>query len=377
MIAVTASIRSVFGSLAATTSVVRVGLKLSCLLSILLSSACEQSDSFLFSGPTMGTIYNVKVVPVPAESKRQRLATGIRATVDRINQRMSTYRDDSELSRFNRSSPGSWFELSAETAEVISLGLQISELTAGSFDMTVGPLVNLWGFGPDAGGDSIPSDADILAAMQTVGYRNIELRTTHPAAILKRKDVYIDLSAIAKGYAVDKVAEFLESQGIVNYLVEIGGELKARGRKHNGELWQVAIESPSGAGQVPYRILPLGNISVATSGDYWNYFEVDGIRYSHTIDPTSGRPITHNVASVTVLDASTATADALATAFYVLGMEAGLAVANEHNLAVLFIEKQGTGFRERFSVAFASHLKWPIPYVQDLPPITLASEASQ
>lgn len=352
----TASVRTVFGPLAATTRVARPGLKLACLLSILLSSACDQSDNFLFTGPTMGTIYNVKVVPVPAESQRRQLATGIQATVDRINQHMSTYRDDSELSRFNRSSPGSWFELSAETAEVISLSLQISELTAGSFDITVGPLVNLWGFGPDAGG-AIPSDADIRAAMQTVGYRNIELRTTRPAAILKRENVYIDLSAIAKGYAVDKVAEFLESQGFVNYLVEIGGELKARGRKHNGELWQVAIESPSGAGQVPYRILPLENVSVATSGDYWNYFEVDGIRYSHTIDPTSGRPITHNVASVTVLNSSTATADALATAFNVLGAEAGLAMANEHNLAVLFIEKQGAGFRERSSVAFAPHLK--------------------
>jgi|TARA_B100002003_G_C14093163_1_gene525752 thiamine biosynthesis lipoprotein len=337
--------------------VVRLGFGLSFLLAILLSSACDQPDSYLFTGPTMGTVYNVKVVPVPAQSQREQLAVGIQGTVDRINLLMSTYRDDSELSRFNRSSPGSWFELSAETAEVISLGLTISELTAGSFDMTVGPLVNLWGFGPQTGRDSIPSEADIRAALQLVGYRNIVMRATLPSAVRKSENVYVDLSAIAKGYAVDKVAQFLEAKGVVNYLVEIGGELKARGRKQNGALWQVAIESPGVAGRESHRVLPLANISVATSGDYWNYFEVEGVRYSHTIDPTTGRPVTHNVASVTVLDSSTARADALATAFNVMGTKAGLALANEHNLAVLFIEKGENGFRERSSAAFAPHLQ--------------------
>lgn len=335
----------------------RFGLKLSGLLCILLSLACDQPDSYLFTGPTMGTIYNVKVVPVPASSKRQVLATGIRETVEKINRLMSTYREDSELSRFNRSSPGSWFELSAETAEVISLGQMISELSSGSFDMTVGPLVNLWGFGPDAARDSIPSAADISAAMATVGYRNITVKTTDAPAVRKQKNVVLDLSAIAKGYAVDKVAELLESHGIVNYLVDIGGELKARGRKQNGKLWQVAIELPTGAGRDPHRILSLQDIAVATSGDHWNYFEVDGVRYSHTIDPTSGRPVTHHVASVTVLHASAATADALATAFNVMGVKDGLALANEHNLAVLFLEKQENGFGESFSAAFAPFLQ--------------------
>lgn len=352
-----ASIRTTLRPSALVAGVAGSGLKLVGLLAMLLVSGCDQPDSYLFTGPTMGTVYNVKVVPVPAKPHRETLANGIQAAVDRVNLLMSTYRDDSELSKFNRSTPGSWFELSDETAEVISLGLAISDLTSGSFDMTVGPLVNLWGFGPDAGRDSIPSDADIRTAMKMVGYRHISLRTTQSAAIRKQQDVYVDLSAIAKGYAVDKVAEFLESQGVVNYLVEIGGELKAKGRKESGELWNVAIESPNGAGRVPYRVFPLQDIAVATSGNYWNYFEVDGVRYSHTIDPTSGRPITHNVASVTVLDSSAARADALATAFTVMGTKAGLAVANEHDLAVLFIENGEDGFSESFSAAFTPHLQ--------------------
>ena len=245
--------------------------------------------------------------------------------------------------------------MSRETAEVVALALEVSELSRGSFDVTVGPLVNLWGFGPDPARDRVPGDDEIAAALAGIGYGKLRLRAGAEPALWKEAPLYADLSAVAKGYAVDRVAALLEARGVRNYLVDIGGEMRAAGRKQSGALWRVAVQSPAGGGDLA-RVLEVTDVAVATSGDYRNYFELAGTRYSHTIDPRSGRPIRHNLASVTVVDSSAARADALATALNVMGVESGAALAEELQLPVLFIVKEDDGFRERPTSAFARYL---------------------
>lgn len=323
-------------------------------IGLFVLGGCGGTHTYEFDGATMGTYYSVKSV-VPDSVDKRAVGEGIRETVERIDGLMSTYKPDSELSRFNRAPVGVWFPISRESAEVIGLAQQVSGISDGDFDITVGPLVNLWGFGPDPSNDRIPSDEAIAAAREEVGYRKLELRRGHKPALRKSGPLYVDLSAVAKGYAVDKVAEFLESERVTNYLVDIGGEMRVAGVKEGGVPWRVAIQSPAG-GEEMARVLVLEDLGVATSGDYRNYFEVDGVRYSHTIDPRTGRPIRHNLASVTVLDRSAARADALATALDVMGPERGMALAQRIGLPVLLITKEQDGFREHASAAFEPYL---------------------
>jgi thiamine biosynthesis lipoprotein len=238
--------------------------------------------------------------------------------------------------------------------DIMVLATEVSWLSNGAFDITVAPLVDLWGFGP-AKHDGKPSDAAIAEALARVGFDQIELDLLDKK-VLKRKDLRIDLSAIAKGYGVDVVALWLESLGTKDYLVEIGGEMRVAGLSPRGDQWRIGVENPDVANSdtIPIR---LGNIGVATSGDYRNYFEEDGVRYSHTIDPTSGRPITHNLASVTVLDASCGFADAMATAFSVMGGDKTLKLAEQLQIPVYIIEKGEAGFVRRYSSAFAPYLE--------------------
>ncbi|WP_343232507.1 FAD:protein FMN transferase [Motiliproteus sediminis] len=306
------------------------------------------------SGTTMGTTYSVKVVAsqdLDLRATRQQ----VQAVLDRINQRMSTYRDDSELSRFNRAEANQWFAVSDETARVVALGLTISEQTQGAFDMTVGPLVNLWGFGPNGVISKAPSQQQIDELRGRIGYQSISVRS-EPPALLKTADQYLDLSAIAKGYAVDAVADLLAPE-FSAYLVEVGGELRAHGIKPDGQPWRIAVESPlAGTRGDVQEVIRASETAIATSGDYRNYFEQDGVRYSHTIDPATAKPITHRLASVTVLDPSCARADALATAMMVLGDERGRRLAEAMDLAVLFIVKTDEGFAEYATEAFKPFL---------------------
>jgi thiamine biosynthesis lipoprotein len=329
-------------------------MRLTLLLLIILVSACDSQQLLVIKGNTMGTTYMVKVVDAGVDEKT--LKAGIESELLRLNQLMSTYIDDSELSRLNRAEVNRWIELSEDTMAVIRAGLKFSRLSAGSFDMTVGPLVNLWGFGPGGGGDAVPSKASIRAARDRVGYQLVEVRDN---ALWKQKPVAIDLSAIAKGYGVDQIATLLEKHQISHYLIEIGGELRAKGRNERGTHWRIAIERPVSTERSPFTTLPVNNFALATSGDYRNYFEVDGLRYSHTIDPKTGKPITHRLASVSVLAESALLADGWATAFNVMGPEAGMALAEEQNVAALFIIKDGEGFREALSSAF-------LPYISNI-----------
>lgn len=328
------------------------------LLLVFLLAACGERTTddwpygFEYHGSTMGTTFSVKVTLLPATQSPEALKAEIDALLREINQQMSTYLPDSELSRFNSNRSTDWIEVSPALYTVVATAQQISQLSDGAFDITVGPLVNLWGFGPDPARDSAPPPEHIDALRDRVGYRLLALRENPPALKKQHPEMYLDLSALAKGYGVDRVAALLESQGMHDYLVEIGGELKLHGLNARREFWHIAIEKPTPEWRMVQKIVPLTDIGVATSGDYRNYFEQNGKRYSHTIDPATGYPITHTLASVTLLAPSAMLADAWATAMMVLGAERGMALALQQNLAAYFLVKRDEGFAEQATPEF-------------------------
>ncbi len=329
------------------------------LVTLFCFGGCEKDSAFnarlrVLGGLTMGTTYSVKINATELEVSQQEIDQSIKIILDDINASMSTYIDDSELSRLNQSKAGTWIPLSHDLFQIIEEALGISRLTRGHFDISVGALVNLWGFGPEKH-ELVPSKHDIDQAMADSGARLIQVQKSPPALKKLKDNVYLDLSAIAKGFAVDKIAEYLIRLNIDNFLVEIGGEIRASGVNEAGFAWRIGIEQPEHEKRAVRRIIKLDNIAMATSGDYRNYFEKDGRRYSHTIDPVSGYPITHKLASVTVLHAKTSSADALATGFLVMGKAAASTIAEERGLAVYFIEKEASGFKESFTPEFEKY----------------------
>jgi thiamine biosynthesis lipoprotein len=301
------------------------------------------------SGSTMGTYYKIKLTPLPENRSADQLQSEIDSRLEIINDQMSTWRDDSELSRFNTHTGTGWFDVSLETALVLAEAIRISALSNGAFDVTVGPLVNLWNFGEQPGTNRIPTDEEIASARQTIGSHNLEVRMSPPALRKTLSEIHVNLSAIAKGFAVDKVAEYLDDVGVTGYMVDIGGEVKTHGTKPDGTGWKIGIQSPLKLQNSVYKIVALRNTSMATSGDYRNYFEKNGKRYSHTIDPRTGRPTQHHLASVSVIHKNCMTADALATAIMVLGPEAGYNLALEEQLPVLLLVYEGDGLVEKSS----------------------------
>jgi len=312
---------------------------------------------FQYSGLALGTSFTIKVTGLPEGVQPEQLKDELDRNLEAVDRIMSTYREDSELSRFNHSRSTEWQPVSKDLADVVAAALEVSRWSDGAFDVTVGPLVNLWGFGPDPRREQAPAIEQIESARQRVGFRKLDVREEPPALVKRQPDLYVDLSAIAKGFAVDKLARYLERLGCHDYMVEIGGELSLSGSSPRGEPWRIAIEKPVPRLREVEKVLSLTDIAVATSGDYRNYFEVDGMRFSHTIDPRTGRPITHRLASVTVLSHTTMNADALATALMVLGPEAGFVKAEQQNIKALFIVKEKEGFSERPTSAFIRYFQ--------------------
>ncbi|WP_432473284.1 FAD:protein FMN transferase [Amphritea sp. HPY] len=306
------------------------------------------------SGMTMGTSFTVKWVSSDSSIDAE-LPSLINQVLVDVNNSMSTYQANSELTRINQLPAGSSVTVSAGLAEVLQRALEISQKSDGAFDVTVGPLVNLWGFGPDGRIIKAPADDEISTLMARVGYQYLDF-DVQQATLLKQRDIYIDLSAIAKGYGVDRVARQLESKGITSYLVEVGGELRAKGLKPDGVSWKVAIEAPVIGDRQIQRIVAVNNVGIATSGDYRNYFEENGVRFSHTINPADGKPIRHRLASVTVLADDCASADALATAMMVMGPERAEAFASQQGVEALLIVKTDTGFTEIMTPGFSKFL---------------------
>lgn len=334
-----------------------------------LAIGCGQaSEEVVLQGPTMGTYYRVRAVADSGD--REAIRALVEQRLDAVDRAMSTYREESEISRFNRLPTDESFAFSEGTWAVLELAWRVREETGGAFDPTVGPLVDAWGFGaPGRDAEPTPVADDRLAELRNA-IGAIELPSTGRRVLKLQDGAALDLSAIAKGWATDRVSEALSHAGFANHLVEVGGEVRTAGHSPAGDEWRIAIERPparvSDSGQGPategvaqpnlQRILPFTDGSLATSGDYRNYWERDGVRYSHTIDPRTGRPVEHSLASASVFHTSCAVADAYATALMVLGPKHGLAWADDNDIAVLFLiyhqdslaELPSRAFRDRF-----------------------------
>ncbi len=329
------------------------------LASLLFVTAClfdKEPDVVRLSGETMGTTF--KITAIGDDLDEAALGEAVQDTLAQVNAKMSNWDPNSEVSTFSASTSTEPMQVSDEFALVIEAANEVHAKSGGTFDVTLGPLIELWGFGPRKPEDPVPADEDITSALARVGQARL-LTLDGSAGTLAKSDagVGINLSAIAKGYGIDAVAAQLREAGIENYMVEIGGDLVAMGQNDKGESWQIGIEKPETGAQAIQLVVPLDNLGMATSGDYKNYFEQDGVRYSHIIDPTTGRPITHSTTSVTVLAENAMMADAWATAMLALGQKKGFELAEQHNLAVFFISRDVTSGEEAYITVQSSAFK--------------------
>lgn len=323
------------------------------LAHVLLISCSRAPQELVLSGPTMGTTYTVKVVGTPATLDAESVRRELDSVLASVDLEMSTYRDDSVISRFNASESTEWFDVTAGLARVVAVSREVSEASGGAFDITIGPLVDAWGFGPDGEPTTLPTEAGLAALRERVGFRLLDVRMSPPALRKQHPRLRIDVNGVAPGYAVDRLAERFDALEAKNYMIDIGGEVLARGRNARGEMWRIAVERPIDAEPTPFRILELDHLSVTTSGEYRHYFERDGRRYSHTLDPRSAHPI-ESYGSVCVVGTSSLEIDAWATALNVLGPEEGLAIAERRGLAAMYILVNGDKLEARMSSGFTA-----------------------
>ena len=326
-----------------------------------LSRSTAAARDLQLAGRVMGTTWSVQVARHEEDGESpgaDELELLIQAELDAVDRAMSTYRPDSELSRFNDHASTEPFPVSPATLEVFRIAAEVSERSGGALDVTAGPLVALWGFGAGARIPTEPDPAELAAVAERVGWQRIRIDADAGALSKSHVDTSADLSAVAKGYAVDRVADALLARGVSGFLVELGGELRAAGRRTDGQVWRVGVERPDAAGRDLLEVVELEDASLATSGDYRNYYEQDGVRRSHLLDPRTARPIEHGLASVSVIHADAARADAWATALSVLGPDEGWRTAEQERLAVYFVQRQADGgFAVRASPRFAERIR--------------------
>lgn len=316
-----------------------------------LVAGCGGGDpTVTLRGETMGTTWTVKYHGAPVDPDAADAA--VSRTLEAVNAALSTYDDASEISRLNTRAAAGWVEASPHFVAVARAARRVFAVSGGAFDPSVGPLVDLWGFGPGAVPTSIPDEAAIEAARAMVGYDRFEIDADGGRVQMPAPPYRLDFSAIAKGYGVDAVLEALEGLGIAAMMVEIGGEVRTVGRNAAGVPWQIAIEEPVPGRRAIGSIVGLEDRALATSGDYRNYFEQDGVRYSHTIDPATGRPIRHRLASASVAHDTAMLADAWATALMVAGPERGRALARTAGLDSMLVIREGDAFVTRFTGDF-------------------------
>ena len=313
-------------------------------------------------GLSMGTSWSVRLVdiPMPGRAASADLQLGLQQQLDLVVEQMSHWEPDSDLGRFNRAPAGSWQQLPAAFAEVLGFALQVSDASGGAYDPGAGAMVNAWGFGPvnrhEQPGFKVPDAAAVAQLLSQRGKLEFDVATRRAR---QPGGLQLDLSAVAKGHGVDRLARYLDSQGVEHYLVEVGGELRGAGCKPDGQPWWVLLEQVDGCDaevQPPEMMLALHGLSVATSGDYRRYFHAGGRRHAHTIDPRTGMPVNNQLASVTVVHADCMAADAWSTALGVLGTEAGMALAEQQGLAARFVQRDGAAFREYLSSALLAML---------------------
>lgn len=317
-----------------------------------------------FNGLSMGTSWAVTLAAGDRLNAAD-LQQGLQRQLDAVVRQMSHWQQESDLGRFNRGLPGSWHDLPQDFFEVLSYAISVARDSGGAYDPAAGALINAWGFGPlqryDAPGFAAPDHETIRALMALPGWQQLEFDAAKHR-VLQPGGVLLDLSAVAKGHGVDRLAHYLEQQGIRHYLVEVGGELRGAGMKPDGQPWWVELEQPPVAGAAASDndagiLIALHGLSVATSGDYRRCFYAGGQRYAHTLDSRTGYPVDNGIASVTVVHPSCMAADALSTVLTVLGVEKGMRFAQARGLAAHFLIRQGDGVVERATSSFLEMLQ--------------------
>jgi thiamine biosynthesis lipoprotein len=332
------------------------GLIRALLLATCLLAGCAAEPQVLrFEGPTMGTSYHVTVIDPPGGAARADYQSDIDTVLARVDASMSTWRADSEISRLNVAPVGENVGLSPELHAVLAESLAVNRLSGGAFDVTIAPVLAAWGFGPGSEGPHIARAEALAALAGRVGSEALVLSDT-PPALRKVAARSLELSAIAPGYAVDLLARAFAARGLRDFMIEIGGEVRTGGRTGAGRPWRIGVEQPDAPPGTPAIAVTLADGAVSTSGDYREFFIADGMRYSHTIDPRTLRPVSHALASVTVIATDCMRADAMATALMVLGPEEGLALAEREGLAVYMLLRGKGGFEARQSSTFAPYL---------------------
>ena len=326
----------------------------------LLTAGCDRQpadNGLVLTGKTMGTQWRVSMAGVDAE-RRDELQSKIQQQLDADDHEISTWKKDSVLSRFNQRRDGQPQPISVNMADIISQSLRIGRLTDGAMDITVGPLVNLWGFGPDPQPLHTPSQAEITAVKALTGLQHLQVIERADGAWLQKDlpELYVDLSTVGEGFATDHLARLMEKEGIHNYLVSVGGAVLTRGHNAAGNAWRVAIQKPTDRENAVQALVDLQGHGISTSGSYRNYYELDGRRISHVIDPQTGYPVEHRLVSATVIATTALEADGWDTGLMVLGTEKAKALAQREKLAVYLITKSNDGFSSWMSPQFRAFL---------------------
>ncbi len=334
-------------------------LALACLV-LLTACSSKESTAVRLQGESMGTTWHITFLPNPRLTKDAKvLRAGVDAILVRIDEQMSNWRKDSEISRFNQAQVTEWFPVSLDLVKVVAAAQQVSQLSKGVYDITVGPLVNIWGFGSTKKAETKPTDAEIQTALAKVGYQKLFTQEQPPALRKALPEMYVDLASIAPGYAVDLIGQYFEQQGIKDYMIELGGEVRTLGKSPRGDDWRIGIEKPVDLGNAVQQGMRLVNAGLSTSGDYRDFFIENGKRYSHTIDTTTGYTASHSLASVSVVAENTTLADAYSTMLMAMGEIKGRAFADQHQLKAFFIWRTDKGFETYATAGFQPLLLQP------------------
>lgn len=344
----------------------RIGVVIAAAAVLCLLAGCDypqqkaESKSWVLEGKTMGTFWRVSVAGVDAQ-RREALQKAVQQQLDADDRELSTWKSDSLLSRFNQYRGSEPWPVSNNMADIVTVALRIGQQTAGAMDITVGPLVNLWGFGPDKQPVKTPDAAQIAAAKALTGLAHLQVINRAGQAYLQKDlpQLYVDLSTVGEGFATDHLARLMEQEGINNYLVSVGGAVLTRGVNGQGRGWQVAIQKPTDQENAVQAVVDLQGHGISTSGSYRNYYELDGKRISHVIDPATGQPIQHKLVSATVIATTALEADGWDTGLMVLGTERAKALALREKLAVYLIYKQGDQFASWMSPQFSAFIQPP------------------
>ena len=328
-----------------------------CLCAWLLTACGTKNNAMQLEGMQGTASWQVTLADPPTGMDEASISTGIAQAFARSSQLVAGWDKTSEISRFNAYQGTDWFPVSAELVKVVDTALRLGAESNGSYDITIRPLIELWGFGSaEDAKDAVPTQAAIDAVRARIGYQKLQIQQNPPALRKSQADLRVELASIADGFAADLAGQYLESLGCKNYMVEIAGEIRTRGVSPRGDAWRIAIEKPSDTERAVQQGIRLENAGLATSGDYRNYFTQNGKRYSHTFDPATGYPVTDHLASVSVYATEGLLADAYATLLMAMGEQKGRVFAEQHQLAAFFIWRTDKGFETYATPAFSKVL---------------------